>query len=380
MANKKTPRKNRNFMYTQQTAYLPNNMTPNDLYDRVDKILKPKRWAGILHDHDMKDDNVTPAEDNVHVMLQFENARSLNQVAKEIGDSPQYLEIWKGDITNGFAYLVHATKNARHKHQYSCDEVVANFDYISYINQVMKKASKIEGITSSNKINGVLDLIAMGEMSLKDAKQQLSGSVYAKSSQKLQRAHELYLERCAESLYSKMEANNELVAVHWFYGFSETGKSFLAEKLARDAGAYYMTSTTKDAFQYYQAEPTIILDELRPSSIPYSELLSMFNPFSRGKVVASSRYFNKTLACRTFYVTTPYDPVAFCSAYNLDICNTGLQLFRRLSSVLCFDQDYIHRMEYNKAIGCYESVESKDNPYSKKNQSGYILDNIFDKV
>ena len=380
MTTKKIPKRSRNFMYAQQIVHLPNNMKPSDIYDRVNNVLKPKRWAGIVHDHDMKDDNVTPEEDNVHVMMQFENARSVNQVAKELGDRAQYLEIWKGDVSNGFAYLVHATKNARSKHQYSFDEVVANFDYPTYMKQVIKRASKAEGITSTNKINAILDLIAIGEVSLKSAKEQISGSLYAKSSQKLQKAHELFLEHRADALYTKMEKNKEFVEVHWFYGPSETGKSFLAEKLAKAEGEYYITTATKDAFQYYQGEPIIILDELRPESIPYSELLAMFNPFSRGKVVASSRYFNKALACRKFYVTTPFNPVLFFHAFNLEICDTGLQLFRRISSVLLFDQDSIHRMEYDEKTGRYGAVDTKPNPYSKKNQPKYILDNIFDKV
>lgn len=380
MATKNASKKSRNFMYTQQAVHLPNNMSPDDLYDRVDKVLKPKRWAGILHDHDMKDDNVTPAEDNVHVMMQFENARSVNQVAKEIGDAPQYLAIWNGEVSNGFAYLIHATQNARHKHQYSCDQVVANFDYTAYINQAMKKALKVEGITSVNKINGMLDLIAIGELSLRDAKKQLSGSAYAKASQKLQRAHELYLEYCADNLHTQMEKNNELVKVHWFYGPSETGKSFLAKKLAKEEGAYYVATATKDAFQYYQGEPIIILDELRPASIPYSELLAMFNPFSRGKVIASSRYFNKALACRTFYVTTPFDPVTFYLNYNLNIHDTGFQLFRRLSSVLFFEQEHIYRMEYDEVSGNYSPADYKANPYSRTYQPKYVLENIFDKL
>ena len=92
MTTKKIPKRSRNFMYAQQIVHLPNNMKPSDLYDRVNNVLKPKRWAGIVHDHDMKDDNVTTEEDNVHIMMKFENARSVNQVAKELGDRAQYLE------------------------------------------------------------------------------------------------------------------------------------------------------------------------------------------------------------------------------------------------------------------------------------------------
>lgn len=377
MSTGKKSEKCRNFMYTQQVAHLPNNMSLDDLYSIVDSQLKPKKWAGILHEHDIKDDNVSPAEAHVHLMMQFENARSLKQIAKEIGDDPQYIEKWKGDVSNGFAYLVHATKNARHKHQYSCDEVKANFDYISYMNQVMRRASKVEGVSSANKVNGLLDLIGAGVLSLKDAKNQLSGSVYAKNSDKLKKAHELYLERRADTLYREMEENNELCEVHWFYGKSESGKTFLAEKLAKAQGEYYLTSTTRDAFEYYQAEPIILLDELRPESIPFSELLAMFNPFSRGKVTASSRYHNKPLACRTFFVTTPYNPLEFCYAYHLDQSDSIYQLCRRLASVLMFDEEYIYNMEYDKQQNRYISVDKKHNPYSKRNQKAYSLNNIF---
>ena len=48
------------------------------------------------------------------MMLQFDNARLVNQVAKDIGDNPERLQVWKGNVENGFSYLIHATDNARH--------------------------------------------------------------------------------------------------------------------------------------------------------------------------------------------------------------------------------------------------------------------------
>ena len=128
-------------------------------------------------------------------------------------------------------------------------------------------------------------MVAIGEMSLAEAKNQLSGSDYAKAGDKLKKAHELYLERSADALHKQMIENNKMVSVHWFYGESETGKSYLAEQLAKETGlSYYKTTTSTDPFQCYQAEAIIILDELRPEMIPYSELLALLNPFSRGKV------------------------------------------------------------------------------------------------
>lgn len=379
MPNKSQPKKCRNFMYEQQVLYLPNGMAPDKLYEHVEQTMKPKRIAIILHDKDTKEDNVTPAEAHIHMMLQFDNARSVNQVAKDIGDNPERLQVWKGNVENGFSYLIHATDNARHKHQYSCDEVRANFDYAELIARVSKKVKKVESITGTNKINAILDLIATGEMTVSEAKEQLSGSLYAKAGDKIRKAHELFLDRQADNLYKEMVENDEKVAVHWFYGQSETGKSFLAEKLAEEAGAYYKTTTATDPFQFYQGENTIILDELRPEVITYSELLALLNPFSRGKVAISSRYFNKAIACRTIFITTPYDPATFYWNYHLHTTDKGEQLFRRLSSVLKFDMDYIYKMALNQ-YGIYESVETKENHYSRKNQKKYVLDNIFDKI
>ena len=381
MAKNKQLRKCRNFMYEQQVAYLPNNMSVDEIYNHVEQNLKPKRMACILHDKDLKEDNKTPAEAHIHMMLQFENARSVNQVAKDIGDNPQQLEIWKGNVENGFSYLIHATDNSRHRHQYSCDEVRANFDYPATIARISKKVSKVLGIASANKINGILDLVGTGELTLADAKSQLSGSDYAKARDKLNKAHELFLYRSAEALYKEMVENNEMVLVHWFYGITETGKSYLAELLAKESGLlYYKTTTTIDPFQFYQAEPIIILDELRPEVIPYSELLSLINPFSRGKVAVSSRYCNKALSCRMIFITTPYNPIAFYQNYRLNYVDRGEQLYRRLSSVLKFDMDWIYKMEYQPQDYRYQDVDKKINHYSKGNQKPYTLDNVFDKI
>lgn len=315
------------------------------------------------------------------MMLQFDNARSVNHVADEIGDNPQQLEIWKGNVDNGFSYLIHATDNSRHKHQYSCDEVRANFDYPSTIARISKKVSKVIAVSSAHKINGILDLVATGEMSYAEAKNQMSGSDFAKAGDKLKKAHELYLERSAEALHKQMVENGQLVSVHWFYGESETGKSYLAERLASDLKVpYYRTTTTTDPFQFYQAEPTIILDELRPEVIPFSELLALLNPFSRGKIAVSSRYFNKALSCKTIFITTPYNPCAFYLGYRMNQVDMGEQLYRRLSSVLEFDMNYIYKMEYNTQFRGYVPVDKKPNHYSKQNQAPYTLNNVFDSI
>lgn len=214
-----------------------------------------------------------------------------------------------------------------------------------------------------------------------EAKDVLTGSDYAKAGDKLKKAHELYLERSAEKLHKQMVENNEMVAVHWFYGGSETGKSFLAESLATEMEIpYYKTTTTTDAFQFYQGEQTIILDELRPESIPFSELLALLNPFSRGKIAVSSRYFNKALSCKTIFITTPYNPCRFYYGYRMNQVDSEEQLHRRIASVLQFDMNWIYKMEYQPQYRRYVPIDKKPNHYSRQNQKPYNLNNVFDRI
>ena len=371
----------RNFMYEQQVSYLPNNMTPDEFYDYVVKKLKPKKIAFILHDKDLSADGKTLAEPHVHLMLQFENARSVNQVAKDIGDNPQQLQIWRGSVENGFSYLIHATDKSRHKHQYSCEEVKANFDYSSFIAEISNKVAKTSSGNSSKKISMILDLVADGNLSYADAKNQLSGSEYAKAGDKLKKAHELYLERSAEKLHEQMIENNELTQCHWFFGESECGKTFLAESLAKEMGlSYFKSSAERDIFQTYNSEKILILDDLRPDVIPYSELLALLNPFSRGKAEVSSRYYNKVLSYTTIFITSPYNPMAFYHGYTLMSVDKGEQLYRRLSSVLRFDMDWIYKWEYDYSFHEYTEVDKKPNFYSRKHQDPYVLENVFDRI
>ncbi|MCR4719642.1 MAG: hypothetical protein K5768_08460 [Firmicutes bacterium] len=385
MAHQKDKVRSRNFMYTQQLAHLPNNMTPEDVYNRFlgliddNNVAEPKiKVAYIVHDKDLKPDGKTPAEPHIHLMIHFENARSVNSLADYIGDEPQRFEIFNDRYQNGFAYLIHETRNASEKYRYSADNVIANFDYAAMIKETAEKITLLSVVRE----NALLDMVGTGEISLIEAKSRLKGSEYAKMADKLKKAHELFLERKSDELHAQMVVNDEIVAVHWFYGESETGKSYLAETLAKEMGVpYYKTTTSKDPFQFYQAEPIIILDELRPEIIPYSELLALFDPFSRGKISVSSRYVNKALACKTIFVTTPYSPSSFYSKYKLSGADKGEQLYRRLSSILLFDMDLIHDMEYQRGTnGSLKERGHKPNQYSKKNQAEYKLVSVFDMI
>lgn len=103
----------KNMMYVQQVQYLPAKIADRDkLIAVIENELHPQRYAIILHDQDTNEDG-TPEAPGYHVMLCFENARSIPATAKRLGDKEQSIEKWNGDANNGFSYLLHRTKGAQ---------------------------------------------------------------------------------------------------------------------------------------------------------------------------------------------------------------------------------------------------------------------------
>ena len=72
--------KARNIMFVQQIEYFQSSNL-QDIIEYMTNILKPIRFAGILHDKDIGQDGNLVAP-HIHLVLQFESARSLNNLAK----------------------------------------------------------------------------------------------------------------------------------------------------------------------------------------------------------------------------------------------------------------------------------------------------------
>ena len=104
----------KNMMYTQQLKYLPLGDI-DTLELTIANLPKLKDYALIVHDKDIE--NGIAVEPHVHAMMRFDEAQRINTIAKNLQDNPQQVVYWKGDSTNGFSYLIHATEHSRHKHQ-----------------------------------------------------------------------------------------------------------------------------------------------------------------------------------------------------------------------------------------------------------------------
>ena len=299
-STKKVP-KSKAMMYTQDHAHAP-WADLADLEARI-KSLDPKKWAIITHDQDI-DDKGQPVRTHEHAMLVFENARSITAVAKALGDQPQYIEAWRGDTRNGFAYLCHRTKNSRSKHQYDPATVRANFDYPAELEKLEAGAAAAR---TTAKVPILLDALYEGDLTRDELKVQLTGSQIGRYKRQIEDVFAARLEREATEWRAKMRAEGRTTEVIWLYGPTATGKTSLAKELATARGGelgYFMRGSSRGIFENYEGQHELILDELSPESIPYEDLKRITDPNAiEDEIHAPSRYRDKMLMAELIIFT-----------------------------------------------------------------------------
>lgn len=366
MSDKENSRvRSKNMMYTQQIRHLPARST-DQLVSRVKKMA-PKRYALIVHDSDVNEQG-EPAEDHVHVMLSFENARSINSIAKELGDEPQSIEMWKGKAENGYSYLIHATKDSGNKYQYPPSKVIANFNYQEEIKRITEEVERSRQ-TANSKI--LLDSLYKGEISKEELEKRLSGSQYGRMRRQIEDVWCKHLQFQAAKWREEMKKSGKRIKVIWISGEAGTGKTSLAKEYAEKSNQpYFITGSSRDLFQNYAGEHTMIIDELRADIVKYPDLLRILDPFG-SQVMAPSRYSDKPLVCDLILITSPYNPAEFYrelfSKTNGDSVDGLEQLLRRITLTVEMDVSHIRAVEYDRGKKIYRAVDKaeKENRYSR---------------
>ena len=381
----------KNMMYVQQVKHLPAKIADKDkMIAVIENELKPQRYATILHDKDTNKDG-TPEAPGYHVMLCFENARSIAATAKHLGDNPQYITKWNGDVNNGFAYLLHRTKaaKAKGKHQYDPSEVTANFDFAGLMQTIEANLvqAKVKAESGAYKIEDLLNAMYLGIMTKEEVEKRMTGAQYGRYRRQVEDVWAKRLRNLADEWRKEMIAQGKQLTVIWLYGEADAGKTHMARTLAEKANQpYFMAGSSRDTFQNYFGEHTIILDEMRPKVMAYQDLLRILDPFSiRIGVNAPARYTDKALAADLIIVTSPYSPYEFwleqfstLVKYNFDVQKASCadqgeddfdQLDRRIGVTIQLEQDFIYQMKSNeREVGHYEIVSMRTpNPYSGQN-------------
>lgn len=370
-------------MLTQQIKYLPSDMkSAKECYTTILNKLDPLKCAIILHDKDIDEDNKL-LEPHIHAFINFDNARHITSIAKILEIEPQYFEIWRGNANNGYGYLIHATLDASEKYQYSEDEVIANFDFKELMNNI-RKGIKLSLTEKDNVIiKKCLDKIKLGLLSLKDAEELLSGSQYAKAKTQIENTWRLRQSKIAEEWRKEMVEQERSIQVIYIYGFSGSGKTRLAKDYAEKSDSdYFLTGSSRDPFQLYEGQSTVILDELRPSTFPYNDLLKLLDPFNTRSNVPS-RYQDKNLVCDVVLITSPYSPREF---YQRIIKNdkhfdekidSYYQLARRLGLVMFLTKDFMQVAFFDESRQDFvlDNSSKEPNPYKEDTVNNILSQN-----
>lgn len=361
----------KNMMYTQQLEHLPTK-TIDNLIAQVETT-DPKKYALIVHDKD-KNEQGEPVEPHVHLMISYEHAHSLNSIAKTLKDKPQYVEKWNGKSENGYSYLIHATKESITKYQYSVSDVIANFNYQQEVKRITEEVEKSRQLKNSSLL---LDALYNGEITKEQLEKELVGSQYGKLKRQIEDVWSKHLQFKAKEWREEMKKSGKPIEVIWISGKAGTGKTSLAkayaEKLDRP---YFITGSSRDIFQNYSGEHTMIIDEFRANMIQYSDLLRILDPFGT-QVMAPSRYSDKPLTCDLIIITSPYNPIEFYyKVFKEDpedetSIDSKEQLLRRIKLTIEIDDLHIKAVEYDSKHDEYKAINDtiKDNIYSGQNRT-----------
>ena len=366
-----------NMMVEQQICHL--GMSLDEYKDKV-KTLGASRFATVVHDRDTKTDGA-PVEPHVHTALHFSNAREISAVAKKLGLPPQYVNKWDGDQEALFAYLCHRTSGAKARFQYEPADVEANFDYASWLAKVEARYKAADSSLSipllggsEEKVDAVLNALYAGDLTEKEAGELLTGSEYGNNSRALKDVIAAAELRSAERW--REERKDVPLTVLWLYGPSYSGKSHLAIELAARRGDYYVSRSRRDPWaEYHPTMHSVVLDDLRPDSMDYVDLLKCLDPNSlREGASGAARYRDRPLACDFIVITTPFTPLEFWEAAVKPRYRAidGLdQLHRRLTTVISMDQRRYRAVSFDSAKGVYRAVRgtSRKNIYAARGRT-----------
>ncbi len=362
----------KHMMYVQQLKHLPGpNQTMEAVIERIEKNVKPDKYAIILHDQDLANDGDC-SEPHIHAMLSFTNARYLSAVAKALDEpTAQPLQRWRGNSNNGYAYLIHATQNAMDKYQYPPDAVRASFDYANEMASISRDVAKAKARGKKrDEVTLLLDAMYDGTISKDDVEKRLTGSQYARYHSQIEAVWAKRLEKLAVEFRKKMLEEGRTLESIWIFGASETGKSSLAKEIVRKQGRpYFVAGSNKDRFQNYQSQPSIWIDELRPTDFDFSQLLRLLDPYGES-IMAPSRYHDKALACDLIVISTIYNPFEFHKeSFSFEKRNDAesvWQLIRRLSVIIEMDAYTIKAVQYLPKAEKFVPIEGtiRPNPYS----------------
>ncbi len=290
---------------------------PEYINGKVGDILREhkviKKYAYILHD---KDPDTSP---HYHIYLNFgRSGIAHTDVAKWFGLQESCIEKVKGRPVDVLKYLVHGNDSQQNKHQYSYDEVVANFDFLAEI--------------EADKVLGDFDKYSYAQQL-----QYVNGLPVSEKSAAFTKLEKLWKIHC-QCLVLNPERQIEVMFIN---GKGGTGKTYYARKLLEKMGYdYCMSSSSNDPFQDYMGQQAIILDDLRDKAFEFEDLLKILDNNTASSV--KSRFNNKVFNGKMIVITSTVPLSYWYREYQFgDNKDSIQQLYRRITSYVVVTTDYV---------------------------------------
>ncbi|EON79586.1 putative replication initiator protein [Staphylococcus epidermidis 528m] len=351
------------FMYTQQLKYL--NLSIEQLKDNLENDAYIQDFAMINHNKDLDENNQNVAE-HLHVFIKFNQQKTIDYVADLVDDKAQYIEFFdksnkSRNEQNGYLYLLHKTKSAEHKHQYSIDDLIVkdgsnikekiNRWIEDYENNLKKYQSKRRKTVVQSILNDYADRI-IDEKELKDS---LTNLELAKNKKLINDIKQVLIEFDFQTYLEQERYKNKQVI--WIFGESSTGKSMMSQLLAKDyisdINDIYVTSSNRDPFEDYQNQKVLIIEEFRnETNIGTNELLQLLDK-TNGQVRVGSRYSNKKIMADLIIINTIYEP-----KYFMNFDEPIYQLLRRIDKLVKLDNQKIETLEYDSKKDDFNVIKS----------------------
>ena len=336
--------------------------------DNVKKFLSDwspiKDYAYIIHDKDKQDDNLTPRDAHIHVMLRFTSPVPTTAIiarAKAVGCpddciKPERLEkckSWSGAIN----YLTHRDEHKPYKHIYDKAEVHSNFDWELAAESAHQKKLLH---TSPERCKQIVEEIDKGIIREYNIHDKLTAWEEVQYSGQIAKAFRRYIDR--EKL--KGERDMEVMFVS---GASGVGKdAFAADWCEKNRLVYFRTNNNDThPFDDYKGQPAIIWSDARDDVYKPAQLFALLD--NHWKSAQKARYSDINLDCKALIITSikPLDEW-YKSAFEADN-EPRKQLFRRIKTWVEITPDWLYIKVYNQAAECYKVVTKIPNSFMHSN-------------
>ena len=310
---------------------------------RIKSLTYLKTYSIILHDKDILPSG-KPKPPHFHAVLTFSNAKSIKNIADTIGVEMQYVE--KIRTTTKSARLYHIHRNNPEKYQYSPEDVHANFDYVSYVDDCPPK----------QKRESIAERIESGEIKEYNLCKFVSIDEFSRNKR--------YYQSCFEYRQNKLKGLNRNMLCYFITGGSGTGKSTYAKMIASQKGyASYISSGGKNPLDNYKGEECIILDDTRSSTWNLTDFLKLTDNHTDSLV--GCRYYNKSIAeCKLLIVTSVKSLDEFYENATKEDNEPKIQLLRRFLMVVDMSTEYMTIYYYNEEKQRHIKAMKVKNPVS----------------